>query len=144
MKALLDTSVFVAAWVEAHARHEQAFPWLQRIRGADVKGVIASHSVVETYAVLSSLPVNPRITPSTAWALVEQSVLPFVETVDLVAKEVQQVVQRLSRHGLADGIIYDALIAEVAVKARAECIVTLNTGDFRRVSQGGSIMIREP
>lgn len=144
MKALLDTSVLVAGLVEAHARHEQAFPWLQRIRGADVQGVIASHSVAETYAVLSSLPVNPRITPSTAWALVGQSILPFVETVDLAAMEVQQVVQRLSRQGLAGGIIYDALIAEAAVKAHAECIVTLNAGDFRRVTLGGSIMIREP
>jgi predicted nucleic acid-binding protein len=58
--------------------------------------------------------------------------------------ETQLVVQRLSRHGVSGGAVYDALIAEAAMKAGAECIVTLNISDFHRVTQGISLSIREP
>ena len=95
-------------------------------------------------AVLSTLPVSPRIAPSAAWALVEHTILPFVQAVELSAQETQLVVRRLSRQGLAGGVVYDALIAEAAMKAGAECIVTPNVSDFRRVTQGISLSIREP
>ena len=144
MKALLDTSVLVSGVVEAHVRHEASFPWLQKIRRGDVQGLIAVHSIAETYAVLSTLPVSPRIAPSAAWALVEHTILPFVQTVELSAMETQLVVQRLSRQGVAGGVVYDALIAEAAMKAGAECIVTLNISDFHRVTKGLSLLIREP
>ena len=144
MKALLDTSILVAALVEAHPRHTQAFPWLQKTRDADSRGLIATHSVAETYAVLTSLPLSPRIAPSAAWALLEHSVLPYVQTVDLAAADVRQVVERLSRQGLAGGVVYDGLIAAAAMAANADCIVTLNTADFRRVLPAGTLEVREP
>lgn len=144
MRVLLDTSILVAALVEAHARHAQAFPWLQRTRDADFQGLIATHSIAETYAVLTSLPLSPRIAPSAAWALLELSVLPYVQTVDLAAADVRQAVECLSRHGLAGGVVYDALIAAAAIEAHAECIVTLNAGDFRRVVPAGTLDIRDP
>jgi predicted nucleic acid-binding protein len=50
----------------------------------------------------------------------------------------------LSRQGVAGGVVYDALIAEAAMKAGAECIVTLNIRDFHRVTQGLPLSIREP
>lgn len=144
MRVLLDTSVLVAALIEAHDGHARAFPWLQKMRSEDVQGVIASHSIAETYAVLTSLPLSPRIAPSAAWALLEHSVLPFVQTVDLSSTEVCQVIRRLSLCGLTGGVTYDALIAEAAAKGRADWIVTLNAGDFRRVVQGETPGIREP
>ena len=144
MKALLDSSVLIAALVESHARHGNAFPWLGRIRKAEVQGFIAAHSIAETYAVLSSLPINPRIAPSAAWALVEHSVLPFVQCVELSAEDVRSVIQRLSSRGLAGGVVYDALIAEAAAKAEADWLITLNLSDFKRVMEGQRTEIREP
>jgi len=144
MKALLDTSLLVAALVEAHPRHEQAFPWLLRIRDSEVTAAIAAHSIAETYSVLSSLPVSPRITPSAAWALIEHSVLPFVETVDARAREVQETIRNLSRQGITGGVVFDALIAAAGLKVHADCIVTFNIEDFRRVVREGEIDIREP
>jgi predicted nucleic acid-binding protein len=144
VKVLLDTSVLIAALVEAHPRHAQAFLWLQRIRGAEVQAVIAAHAIAETYAMLTVLPVRPPIAPSAAWTLVEHSVLPFVETVDLSSSEVREVIRHLSRRGLTGGVSYDALIAETARKAHAECIITLNGSDFQRVVQEDTPNIREP
>ena len=144
MRVLLDTSILVAALVEAHGRHAQAFAWLQRSRAADPRFLIATHSVAETYAALSSLPISPRVTPASAWALLEHSVLPFVQTVDLTVADVHQVVERLSREGLAGDVVYDALIAAAALEARADCIVTLNPADFRRAVPVGTMNVQEP
>jgi predicted nucleic acid-binding protein len=144
VRVLLDTSVLVSALVEAHGRHAQTFPWLQKARKADVEALIASHSMAETYAVLTTLPITPRVTPAVAWALLEHSVLPFVRTVDLAAADVRQAVQGLARQGLAGGVVYDALIAAAALEARADCLLTLNPGDFRRVVTPGTLELREP
>jgi hypothetical protein len=63
--------------------------------------------------------------------------------VDLPAAVVQGVVERLSRRGLAGGVVYDALIAEAAAQGGADCLFTLNPGDFHRVMESGSIEVRE-
>jgi predicted nucleic acid-binding protein len=144
VRALFDTSVLIAGLVEAHDKHAQSFSWLQKIRHAETEGLIAAHSIAEAYAVLSTLPVSPRISPSSAWALLEHSILPFVHAVELSSTETQAVVRRLSRRGFAGGVVYDALIAEAATKGGAECLVTLNVSDFLRVVQGMSLSIREP
>ena len=143
MRALFDTSFLVAALVEAHPHHEQAFRRLAQARDSEVEGLIAVHSVAETYAVLTSLPVSPRITPSAAWALLQHSVLAHLRPVDLPAAVVQGVVERLARRGLAGGVVYDALIAEAAAQGGADCLFTLNPGDFHRVMESGSIEVRE-
>jgi hypothetical protein len=72
----------------------------------------------ETYAVLASLPPSFRIAPSAAWALLEHSVLPYVQTVGLAAAAIRQAVERLSRQSLAGGVVYDALIAAAVMEAR--------------------------
>ena len=46
--------------------------------------------------------------------------------------------------GLIGGIIYDALIARVAQKAKVEKLITLNTDHFRRVWQNGGNKIIMP
>ena len=53
-------------------------------------------------------------------------------------------IQRLARRGLAGGVVYDALIAAAALTAQADCIVTLNPGDFQRVVPAGTLEVREP
>ena len=142
MKPLLDTSVLLAGRVGTHPKHASASPWLKKVRRREVQGVIAAHSIAEAFAVLSSLPVSPRITPSTAWTLLERSVLARCQAVSLSASNIQQVVRKISRQGLAGGIVYDALIAEAASKAHAECIVTLKPADSQRVADATEI--REP
>jgi predicted nucleic acid-binding protein len=144
MRILFDTSILIAALVEAHPRHAQAFLWLQKVRDTEFRGLIATHSLAEAYAVLTSLPLSPRIAPAAAWALLEHSILPYTEAVDLAAAKVRQVIERFSRRGLAGGVVYDALIAAAAIESRADCIVTLNAGDFHRVVPAGTLDVREP
>ncbi|HEV2064753.1 MAG TPA: PIN domain-containing protein, partial [Thermoanaerobaculia bacterium] len=74
MKVLFDTSVLVAAMVEPHPVHERALSWLKRARVGDFEFLVASHTLAELYAVLTTLPVRPRISPEIASRLVQQNV----------------------------------------------------------------------
>jgi predicted nucleic acid-binding protein len=131
---LLDTSVLVAAMVEAHPRHTSALPWLQRAKSKAETGLVAAHSVAELYAVLTTLPVQPRITPAVAQELIQHDVLDILEVVPLSAEDYARVIKQLSQCGIVGGATYDALILQAAVRAGADQIVTLNDSDFLRVA----------
>jgi predicted nucleic acid-binding protein len=133
MKILLDTSVLVAAMVEAHPAHESALPWLQRIKAKKDTGLVAAHSIAELYAILTTLPIRPRITPKLAHQLIQQNVLNVCEVVSLSDKDYARVINDLAEEGISGGVTYDALIIYAALKAEVEQVVTLNEKDFRRI-----------
>jgi predicted nucleic acid-binding protein len=133
MKVLLDTSVLVAAMVEAHPMHELALPWLQRVKGASDLGVVAAHSIAELYAVLTTLPVHPQISPSIARCLIEQNVLDSCEIVSLSQEDYIAIIDHLSESGIVGGVTYDALILYAALKVNADRVITLNEKDFQRI-----------
>jgi predicted mannosyl-3-phosphoglycerate phosphatase (HAD superfamily) len=54
--------------------HEIAFPWLKKAKVKEFELIVASHTLAELYAVLSTLPVKPRISPSNAWRLVNENI----------------------------------------------------------------------
>ncbi len=144
MKALLDTSVLVAALVEPHPDHQRALPWLTKSKSKSSELVIGSHTVAEVYAVLSTLPVSPRISPGLAWRLINESILPKVSIVSLTSSEYIATVKHLSDLGLSGGAVYDALIVKAAQKSGADRIVTFNMNDFKRVWPEGAGRIVEP
>jgi predicted nucleic acid-binding protein len=132
--ALFDTSVLVAALVEAHPHHAVAFPWLRRAHSGAVQGLVCAHGLAETFAVLTTLPHLPRIPPEAARQVIRESVEAKLRVVPLGAADYSQVLRRLAGAGLSAGIVYDALAARAAEKRGAERIVTLNRRDFDRVA----------
>ena len=74
MKILFDTSVLVAAVVQPHPMHSRALPWLKRAKAGEYDFVVATHTLAELYAVLTTLPVKPRISSSTAWRLIQENI----------------------------------------------------------------------
>lgn len=133
MKILLDTSVLVAAMVEAHPVHEKALPWLQRVKDGTDKGFVAAHSIAELYFVLTTLPVQPRITASVARRLIHQNVIGSCDLVPLSDEDYATVIDHLSEAGIVGGATYDALILYAAMKTDVDRVVTLNEKDFRKV-----------
>ena len=133
MKILFDTSTLIAAMVETHPAYELVFPWLQRIQHTDDVGFVATHSLAELYAILTKLPISPRISPTLAYRLIQQNVLNLCTIISLTSKDYEAVLQHLAETGLSGGITYDALILYAAIKAHADHIVTLNEKDFRRI-----------
>ncbi|MBI4586652.1 MAG: PIN domain-containing protein [Planctomycetes bacterium] len=144
MKVLLDTSVLVAALVESHPMHPRALPWLQRAKAKEFELAVSSHTLVELYAVLSALPVQPRIAPGTAWRMIHENLESVAEIVSLSAKDYSRTIKRLADSGLTGGLVYDALIAAAAKKSSAGRLVTLNLADFRRSWPEGADILCEP
>ena len=135
MKTLFDTSVIIAALVESHPMHGRAFPWLKQAKEKQFELVVASHTLAELYAVLSTLPLKPRISSSVAWRLIKENIESTSKVISLTPAEYSSTIKSMSEMGLSGGTIYDALIAKVAQKAKVERLLTLNINHFRRVWQ---------
>ena len=133
MKVFADTSVLVAAMVESHPAHDRALPWLRRAKQGELDLAACTHTLAELYAVLTSLPVRPRIGPEMARRLIRENVESVAAVVDLQASDYQAVLDNQCSLGLAGGTIYDALAAHAARKCSADKLLTLNEADFRRV-----------
>jgi predicted nucleic acid-binding protein len=133
MKVLLDTSVLVAAMVEAHPAHEKSLLWLQRIKKGVDSGLVSAHSVAELYAILTTLPVKPRISPVIAHKLIQLNVFDLCKVAPLDAEDYRTVTRHLSEEGIIGGVTYDAIILYAAIKEKADRVVTLNESDFRRI-----------
>ncbi len=144
MKTLFDTSVLVAALIQNHPKHERALPWLSKAKAQKFEFIVPSHTLAELYAVLSTLPVKPRISPNVAWRLIHENIERFAKIVSLSPKEYCSFIKSSSDLGLSGGIIYDALIVKVAEKSKAERILTLNVRHFKRVWQGSEKALIEP
>ena len=144
MKILFDTSILIAALVESHPMHGRAFPWLKKAKTKAIEMVVAGHTLAELYAVLSTLPIKPRIVPAVAWRLICENVEATGKIVSLTPAEYWTVIKQVSQSGLAGGIIYDALIAKVAQKAQVEQLLTVNSEHFKRVWPAGENKIITP
>ena len=144
MKTLFDTSVIIAALVEAHPLHPRAVPWLKRAKEKDFELIVAGHTMAELYAVLSTLPTKPRISPAVAWRLIHENIGAVGKIVSLTAAEYSATIQKISEMGLAGGITYDALIAKVAEKSKVEQLLTLNPDHFKRVWPEGDKIVVTP
>lgn len=106
--------------------------------------IVSSHTLAELYAVLTTLPVSPRITPDAAWSLMQENILNNAEISALSASDYKTVIRKLKEGGFSGGIVYDALICSSAIKARAETLLTLNGADFGRLLTTEDISIVEP
>ncbi len=106
--------------------------------------VAAAHSVAELYAVLTGLPLRPRITAAIAWRLIDENITPTAAVVALTWNDYRAVIKRLSDAGVVGGVTYDTLIARAAQKARVARLVALNPADFQRVWPEGRHLITSP
>lgn len=133
MKVLFDTSVLVAATIEAHPAHDRALPWLKKAKARSLDYLVASHSLAELYAVLSSLPTTPRVSPGLARRLIHENVEKLARVIPLSARDYSIVLRTMAELGLSGGAVYDVLISRAAQKAKADRLLTLNPRDFLRV-----------
>ena len=144
MKVIFDTSFLIAGMVEAHPSHNRALPWLRKAKAGDLEFLVATHTLAELYAVLTSLPVTPRISPGTAARLIREDVEIPAKLISLSPSDYGAVIRRLSDLGLSGGVVYDALIARAAQKAKVDRLLTANPEDFKRVWPEGASIITVP
>ena len=131
MQVFLDTSVLVAASVASHPHHVQALAVLRRVAKGQDQGFIGVHSIAETYAALTRLPVVPRIHPSEAGRIIRDNILKHFEPVAAGQAEYLQALASVQDHGWPGAKIYDALLLACAARSGAERIYTFNLSDFQ-------------
>lgn len=144
MTILFDTSVLVAALVGAHPEHQRCLPWLQRALAGELSLVLSAHSLAELYAVLTKLPLKPRISPPTAARMISENLRSVSKVYALDAEAYWALVEGLGMAGESGGIVYDAIIARVAEELGVEHVLTLNVKHFRRVWRGDPEAIIAP
>ena len=142
MKVYFDTSVLVAALVEQLPHHETALACLSAAcRGQDA--VTSTHTLAETYATLTALPLPRRIQPAEARLIVTDSVQKKLTILPLSSRIYERAMARVADRGLASGVIYDALHLQCAEGAKCRRLYTYNLGDFQRL-QPQSVTLLAP
>ncbi|MEO7145954.1 MAG: PIN domain-containing protein [Bryobacteraceae bacterium] len=134
MEIFFDTSVLVASFVEGHAHHNAAFPAVDAVIRGRNRGALSVHSVAETYAVLTKLPVAPAIHPAEAHRMIAHNVLPHFTLVPLEPKDYTEVLDEAMGAGWRGGLIYDALLLKCAEKRRCQRIYTFNVAHFQKIA----------
>jgi len=135
VKALFDTSVIIAALLPKHPSHMPCFLKLQAAELSQIQGCLSTHSLAEIYSVMTRIPSQPRVSPKEAQLLLE-SCLRFLKVISLEAADYQIAIAQMVACGLPGGAIFDALIAQAAIKASADRLFTLNPGHFTRLNDG--------
>ena len=144
MKVFFDTSVLVAACIESHPAHQQSFRSLLRARDGDLEMVVATHTMAELYAVLTRIPIRPRISPVVARRIIRENIESIARIKSISTQRYKMVLDEMARRNLSGGIIYDALAASVAAGENVDTILTLNRKDFLRAWSLDESVVREP
>lgn len=144
MKVFFDTSVLVAALVQPHPMHNRAVHWLKRARAKELEMIISSHTLAELYAVLTTLPVSPKITTNMAWRLISENIESIAAIVSLSTSDYTSTIKHLRDSGLSGCIIYDALAFKAVIKSNADKLITFNVSDFKRLWPDEKIQILSP
>lgn len=144
MKVLFDTSVLVAAHVPSHADYSSSRLWLERAKQGAFEFVVAAHTLMETYSVLTRLPLKPRIIPGTAWQFLETNVLPTARVVALTADDHLDLLSSLAVAGTGGGMVYDALLVKAAELAEVDVLLTFNLKHFQRLWPAHADKVNSP
>jgi predicted nucleic acid-binding protein len=143
MRVFFDTSVLVPAVVDQLKNHSVALEIFYTRTSGQHQGVTSGHALAECYSVLTALPLPRWVTPTEAERLIEESICQRLEIVELGEGDYRSAIGRLSRSGLAGGIIYDALHAIAAEKAGCSRLYTYNVDHLRAVC-ADSVVVSAP
>jgi predicted nucleic acid-binding protein len=141
VKAFLDTSVLVATFYADHEHHAPSIDLF--LRHAKKDACCGAHSLAEVYATLTGMPGQRRASASEAMLFLE-NIRERLTLISLDGQEYFQLLETAAAAQLAGGAIYDAILAQCAIKARARVIYTWNTRDFSRLAPETAARVRRP
>jgi toxin FitB len=139
VKIGIDSSVVVAGVHAGHPRHALAVDWLTRML-VQHELIVAHHSVLEAYAVLTRLPGDHRLTPSEAKDLLIASVKENMKIAPYDPDGIWTAIGSFVMSSVTGGRCYDAYIADILRTASADAIATFNPAHFRDFADGMRII----
>jgi len=143
MKVLFDTNIMVAAMLETHPNHAVSLSWVQKVRSRVISGYISTHSMAEIYSVLTGLPLPKPISAQQAGNAIANNFQNF-QTIDLDSNDYLRIIEKVSELQITGGGIYDAIIAEAALKAQVDILLTFNPKHFTRLGEPISSLVQDP
>ena len=144
MNVFCDTSVLVAASLQAHSHHRAAKAVLQSIARGNDTGYASGHSLAETFSVLSRMPTVPKLTPGDVLAILEQNIFPHFNLVALAVVDYPDAIRALAAKGVGGGRIYDLLHLIAARKVTLDRIFTLNDSEWKKLAPDLEPLIATP
>jgi predicted nucleic acid-binding protein len=131
LRQFFDSSVLIPVFYADHPQHAVSTAVFVTARKED--SFCALRTLGEVYAVLTGLPVRPRISGRDGIAILKQ-IRARLTLVSLTENEYLSALETVSA-SIIGGAAYDALIARCAVKAGAEVLLTWNLRDFLRLGE---------
>ena len=129
MKAFFDTSVLVPVFYGDHVHHQASLHLF--IQFDPSSGCCGAHSLVEVFSTLTRMPGKHRISGPQAMLFVG-SICERLSLVALDGNEYAKALEASASLGIVGAGIYDAMLAQCAIKARAETIYSWNARHYAR------------
>ena len=133
IRVALGTSVVVAGPLRGHAQHRETLGALQ-LTLAGEPPALPLPALLETYAVLTRLPPNHRLSAEDARRALDGTFRGRARIVALTGEEGFTLVRACADAGHTGGLLYDAHVAACARKAGARRILTFNRRDRERIA----------
>ena len=102
---------------------------------------VAAHTLLETYSVLTRLPVTHRLRPEQALHVIQEN-LASAPTMALDSQAYWQLLQMCSAGQWTGGVVYDAILVALAKSNQIPLIITHNVRDFVRLADGEVQILR--
>jgi predicted nucleic acid-binding protein len=139
MKIGVDSSVIIAGVHANHPHHEMAAGWLiQNIPLHDL--MVAHHSILESYAVLTRLPGELRLNGAEAKQLLESTIRPNMQVAEFHGSSIWDCIDSMLIHSAIGGHSYDVFTAKILYRSGAEAIATFNDRHFATFAPHMSIL----
>ena len=135
MKIGIDSSVIIAGVHANHPRHAAASHWLVQSLSAH-ELVVCHHSVLESYAILTSLPGDLRVTPSEARDLLEATVKANMVVAGFQPESIWSTLGSFVPMTAVGGRSCDAFVACVLHAYGTRAVATFNPKHFAGLIEG--------
>jgi predicted nucleic acid-binding protein len=141
VKAFLDTSVLVAIFYGEHAHHEPSLDLFLKL--SPKLGCCGAHSLAEVYSSLTRMPPPYRVRGDQALLFLTE-IQARLSLVSLDSSEYFDAIKECALAGITGGTIYDGLLAQCALKAKAELIYTWNVRHYIQFGPEVEKRVRTP
>jgi predicted nucleic acid-binding protein len=141
MKAFFDTSVLVPLFYRDHIHHSPSLELF--IEFTPSTGCCGAHSLAEVYATLTRMPGKRRISGEQAMLFIG-NIRDRLSIISLNGDEYIDALQASAARGIVGGAIYDAMLAQCALKSKAPTIYSWNTRHYNLCGQEIVTRLRTP
>lgn len=133
--------MLVATFYSGHVHHRASLDLF--LRFGREEACCGAHSLAEVYGTLTCMPPPRRVGGAEALLFLED-VQANLSVVTLLDFEYVDAIRSAASQSVFGGSIYDALLAQCALKVNAEAIYTLNAKHFLRLSPRIGSLVKAP